>query len=92
MARLQLFDAASCTYTYVLFDNTNRDALIIDPVAATQDLMQMRTASGYAGDVSVQLAYQWCQADDAVLIDVRTDAKGAICTEQASSKLTIVVE
>jgi glyoxylase-like metal-dependent hydrolase (beta-lactamase superfamily II)/rhodanese-related sulfurtransferase len=32
MQPLQLFDPASSTYTYVLFDETTRDALIIDPV------------------------------------------------------------
>jgi glyoxylase-like metal-dependent hydrolase (beta-lactamase superfamily II)/rhodanese-related sulfurtransferase len=29
---LQLFDAASCTYTYMVFDEATREALIIDPV------------------------------------------------------------
>lgn len=28
----QLFDPASCTYTYILFDEKTREALIIDPV------------------------------------------------------------
>ena len=32
MQPIQLFDAASSTYTYVLMDETRRDALIIDPV------------------------------------------------------------
>ena len=32
MKPIQLFDAASSTYTYVLFDKTTREALIIDPV------------------------------------------------------------
>lgn len=32
MKPLQLFDAASSTYTYVLFDEDTREALIIDPV------------------------------------------------------------
>jgi sulfur dioxygenase len=32
MKPLQLFDPASCTYTYVLFDQTSREAVIIDPV------------------------------------------------------------
>ena len=32
MQPIQLFDPASSTYTYVLFDETSRDALIIDPV------------------------------------------------------------
>ncbi|TFZ03991.1 MBL fold metallo-hydrolase [Ramlibacter humi] len=34
-----------------------------------------RPAQGYAGDVPPQLALQWWQAGDAVLIDVRTDAE-----------------
>ena len=32
MNPIQLFDSASSTYTYVLFDERTRDALIIDPV------------------------------------------------------------
>jgi glyoxylase-like metal-dependent hydrolase (beta-lactamase superfamily II) len=32
MQPIQLFDPASSTYTYVLFDPVSRDALIIDPV------------------------------------------------------------
>ncbi len=40
-----------------------------------QDPLQVRPASGYAGDISPQLAHQWCQAGEAVLIDVRTDAE-----------------
>ena len=32
MKPIQLFDPASSTYTYVLFDQLSRDALIIDPV------------------------------------------------------------
>ena len=32
MSPLQLFDTASSTFTYVLFDETSRDAVIIDPV------------------------------------------------------------
>lgn len=35
----------------------------------------VRPASGYAGDVSPQRAYDWMQAGDAVLVDVRTDAE-----------------
>jgi len=38
-------------------------------------LMQARAATGYAGDVSPQLAYEWWQSGSAVLIDVRTDAE-----------------
>lgn len=39
-------------------------------------LMQPRpTQAGYAGDVSPQLAWQWVQSAEAVLVDVRTDAE-----------------
>ena len=38
-------------------------------------LFQPRPAQGYAGDVSPQLAWQWVQAGEAVLVDVRTDAE-----------------
>ncbi|QCB48090.1 MBL fold metallo-hydrolase [Hydrogenophaga sp. PAMC20947] len=39
-------------------------------------LMQPRPVSaGYAGDVSPQLAWQWVQAGEAVMVDVRTDAE-----------------
>lgn len=34
-----------------------------------------RPADGYAGDVTPELAWQWLQAGDAVLVDVRTDAE-----------------
>ncbi|MDF1486421.1 rhodanese-like domain-containing protein [Ramlibacter sp. H39-3-26] len=36
-----------------------------------------RAAQGYAGDVAPQLAWQWVQAGEAVLVDVRTDAERA---------------
>ena len=36
---------------------------------------QVRAASGYAGDISPQLAWTWVQAGNAVLVDVRTDAE-----------------
>ncbi len=44
MKPLQLFDPASSTYTYVLFDQTTRDAVIIDPVdeQIERDLATMR--------------------------------------------------
>ena len=35
----------------------------------------VRPAQGYAGDVAPELACQWWQAGDAVLVDVRTDAE-----------------
>jgi sulfur dioxygenase len=39
-------------------------------------LMQPRsTQAGYAGDVSPQLAWQWVESGNAVLVDVRTDAE-----------------
>ena len=38
-------------------------------------LQQPRPASGYAGDVSPQLAWAWLQAGVALLVDVRTDAE-----------------
>lgn len=34
-------------------------------------------AAGYAGDIPAALAWQWVQAGEAVLIDVRTDAERA---------------
>lgn len=43
--------------------------------ADAMESMLVRVAPGYAGDVSVQLACQWWQAGEAVLIDVRTDAE-----------------
>jgi sulfur dioxygenase len=39
------------------------------------DAGQARPAQGYAGDVSPQLAYDWWQNGDAVLVDVRSDAE-----------------
>lgn len=32
-------------------------------------------AAGYAGDISPQLAFQWVQSGEAVLVDVRCDAE-----------------
>ena len=37
--------------------------------------LAVRPAKGYAGDVSPQLAFEWWQAGEAVLVDVRTDAE-----------------
>ena len=36
-----------------------------------------RAAEGYAGDISAELAWQWVQNGQAVLIDVRSDAERA---------------
>ena len=45
MKPIQLFDTASSTYTYVLFDHGTRDAIIIDPVDThlARDLEVLRT-------------------------------------------------
>ena len=45
MQPIQLFDLASSTYTYVLFDPVSRDALIVDPVDAQieRDLEVLQT-------------------------------------------------
>ena len=40
-------------------------------------LTQPVPAQGYAGDISPQLAFQWMQSGQAVLVDVRTDAERA---------------
>ena len=37
--------------------------------------LTVQPAQGYAGDISPQLAYQWWQAGQALLVDVRTDAE-----------------
>ena len=37
----------------------------------------MDSSAGYAGDVSVQLAYRWWQSGQAVLLDIRTNAERA---------------
>jgi rhodanese-related sulfurtransferase len=36
---------------------------------------EVRAADGYAGDIPPQLAWEWVQAGQAVLVDVRTDAE-----------------
>lgn len=36
---------------------------------------EIRPAAGYAGDVSLELAHQWWQNGDAILVDVRTKAE-----------------
>lgn len=44
---------------------------------AGQLLTQAPKHSGYAGDVSPQLAYQWWQSGEALMIDIRTEAERA---------------
>ncbi|HYF18589.1 MAG TPA: rhodanese-like domain-containing protein [Ramlibacter sp.] len=39
------------------------------------DRLQPRPAQGYAGDVTPELAWQWVQSGQAVLVDVRSDAE-----------------
>lgn len=38
-------------------------------------LWEIQPAQGYAGDVFPELAWQWVQSGEAVLVDVRTDAE-----------------
>ena len=45
--------------------------------SAVIDTSVDRELEGYAGDVSPQLACQWWQSGEAVLIDIRTDAERA---------------
>lgn len=45
--------------------------------AGGEALLNVQPASGYAGDVSPQLAWAWVQSGEAVLVDVRTDAERA---------------
>lgn len=44
---------------------------------SAHDTDAVRPATGYAGDISPDLAWQWCQDGQAVLVDVRTDAERA---------------
>jgi glyoxylase-like metal-dependent hydrolase (beta-lactamase superfamily II)/rhodanese-related sulfurtransferase len=39
--------------------------------------LQVVVADGYAGDISCALAWRWVQTNEAVLVDVRTDAERA---------------
>lgn len=41
----------------------------------TNTLSSVSPADGYAGDVTPQQAWQWVQAGQAVLVDVRSDAE-----------------
>lgn len=38
---------------------------------------EIRPAQGYAGDITPPVAWQWVQAGQAILVDVRTDAERA---------------
>jgi sulfur dioxygenase len=52
MNPIQLFDTTSSTYTYVLFDETTRDAIIIDPVDS-----QMQRDLAVLREYGLQLRY-----------------------------------
>lgn len=41
------------------------------------ELLQVTPAVAYAGDIPAALAWQWVQAQEAILVDVRTDAERA---------------
>jgi len=41
------------------------------------DVLSIRPADGYAGDVSPELAWHWVQSGEAVMVDVRSDAERA---------------
>ncbi len=45
------------------------------PAAPAETAAGVRPAPGYAGDVPPQLAHQWWQAGQAVLVDIRSDAE-----------------
>ena len=43
----------------------------------SHDVVSVRPAQGYAGDVFPELAWHWVQSGEAVLVDVRSDAERA---------------
>lgn len=43
----------------------------------TEEEDKVQPAEGYAGDISPQLAFDWWQSGQAVLVDIRTDAERA---------------
>lgn len=53
----------------------DRAGKIVPMNDASQDRMTPRPAQGYAGDVTPELAWQWVQSGEAVLVDVRSDAE-----------------
>jgi rhodanese-related sulfurtransferase len=46
-----------------------------DQARPNEGAAQVQPAQGYAGDVPPQVAFEWWQRGDAVLVDVRTDAE-----------------
>jgi sulfur dioxygenase len=53
----------------------NQVSGLVTPASAAQIGPSVQPAEGYAGNVSPELAWQWSEAGDAVLVDVRTDAE-----------------
>ena len=53
----------------------NQAPLNMKDTSMTQDTV--RPADGYAGDITPQTAFDWWQAGEAVLVDIRTDAERA---------------
>ena len=51
------------------------DSVPVTASVQTTDPSVPQPAPGYAGDISPQLAWQWVQAGQAVLVDVRSDAE-----------------
>jgi sulfur dioxygenase len=47
------------------------------PMSQDTEKDQVQPADGYAGDISPQTAFDWWQAGEAVLVDIRTDAERA---------------
>ncbi len=45
--------------------------------AMSNDRSTVRTSSGYAGDVTPELAWQWMQNGEATMVDIRTEAERA---------------
>ncbi len=43
----------------------------------SNDVLRVKAAQGYAGDVLPELAWHWVQSGEAVLVDVRSDAERA---------------
>ncbi len=79
MQPIQLFDPDSSTC--LVFDEATREAV---PANRSSGLRHdadgvgshsVQPATGYAGDVSCELAYAMLQRGEAVLVDVRTDAE-----------------
>ena len=53
----------------------NQAPLNMKDTSMTQEIVQ--PADGYAGDITPQTAFDWWQAGEAVLVDIRTDAERA---------------